>query len=158
MSRRYDLRRLHAHRTYQAKELAQVLRVNIGTIRRWRKLGLQPIDGGVPHLFLGEHVRLFLGARVKPRQPCGPGRLYCTPCREPREPLGGLFRIVPRSATAVDLSAPCAACQHQMFQRVRIADIASKLGSAAIAREDETIPISGSGGSPQSELGEELAA
>ena len=159
MSRRHDLRRLHAHSTYSAKELAEVLQVNISTIRGgWRPRGLEPIDGSIPHLFLGEHVKAFLAARAVPRQPCGPGRLYCVACRSPQVPEGNVVVLEPMAETTVNFIGVCPVSRHRMRRRVRIANISRDLGHCRIAREDEVITISGSGASPQTRLSEELTA
>ncbi len=147
MSRRHNVRLLHSHVTYTAQELAMILNVCIGTVRRWVKLGLTPIDRHVPRLFLGQHAAHFLAARSQPRQSLAPGELYCVACKVPREPFQGVIRLVPRSTTTVDFNAFCPACSRALFRRVRIAEIGEKIGSARIADEEGTIPIS-SGGTP----------
>lgn len=142
MSRRHNVRLLHSHVTYTAQELAIVLDVCIGTVRRWVKLGLAPIDQHSPRLFLGRHAAHFLAARAQPRQSLAPGELYCVACKVPRGPFQGVIKLVPRSTTTVDFNAFCPACSRELFRRVRIAEIGEKIGSARIADEDGAIPIS----------------
>jgi hypothetical protein len=111
----------------------------------------------VPHLFLGEHVRAFLKARTKPRQPLQPGELYCVACRQPRIPVGNVVILEPKAETTVNFIGVCPASNHRMRRRVRIAEISAKLGQCRIAREDEVITISGNGRPLQTALDEELA-
>ena len=66
MSRRHNLRRIKRRQCYSAIELACLLKVNIGTVRRWCMQGLRPIDAHRPYLYLGEHVAEFLRHRAKP--------------------------------------------------------------------------------------------
>lgn len=77
------IRRLRLRRTYEARELAILLNVHIGTVRAWCKSGLKPIDvKKFPRLYLGRDVRAFLnqkfkGARVKML----PNEFLCFKCR-----------------------------------------------------------------------------
>jgi hypothetical protein len=143
VSRRYNLQRLRSEATFTAKELAVLLRVNIGTVRRWVMKGLKPIDRQVPHLFLGSDVASFLKTHAKSRQPLAPGELYCTPCRAPRKPADGLVRVVPHTATSVTFAGSCPVCGRGLNRHVRIGEIAEKLGAARIAHRDEPVTISG---------------
>ncbi len=142
MSRRHNVRLLHAHIAYTAQELALVLNVSAGTVTRWVKLGLAPLDGHRPRLFLGRHAAGFLAAQAQPRQPLAPGELYCVACKVPRQPFQGVIKLVPRSTTTVDFNATCPDCSRELFRRVRLAEIAEKIGSAKIADEGGTIPVS----------------
>src|SRR4051794_22147071 len=81
MSRRHNLRPIKRCQSYSAIELACLLRVNIGTVRRWCMQGLMPIDTQRPYLFLGEHVAEFLRRRARPRFKLDPGELLCVGCR-----------------------------------------------------------------------------
>lgn len=86
MTRRHNLRRIKLRQSYTASELADTLSVNLGTIRRWGKEGLEPIERRRPFLFLGEYVVDFLEGRRKPRRPLGPGELLCVRCKVARSP------------------------------------------------------------------------
>jgi hypothetical protein len=137
MSRRHNLNLLKADWPYRREELAHTLSVTLGTISKWTKAGLKPVDWQRPYLYRGDHVNAFLAARAKPRQPLGPGELYCTPCKKPSRPQDDIIKLVERSATTVDFSGPCNVCGHQMYRRVRIAEIADKLGTCTIAYKDD---------------------
>jgi hypothetical protein len=149
VSRRHNLRRLGKRRTYTANELAALLKINIGTVRRWCRLGLDPIDRSRPFLVLGDDVATFLAARATPRQPLAPGEFYCTPCRTRRLPRDLALSLIPRAATNVDFSGVCPDCGNPLFRRVRIAEIGEKLGPCRIAHEDDTAPMMRSGHPPQ---------
>lgn len=151
MSRRHDLRLLKKHANYTASELAKVLKVNILTIRRWCKLGLKPIDQKRPYLFIGGHVAEFLAARHKPRQPLMPGEIYCVACRQPRVPAGGLVNLQPISDTTANFIGTCPTSGHRIRRRVRIDEIAFKLGNCQVADEDDATTLVGNGEPPHTE-------
>ncbi len=141
MTRRHNLRRVHRNRAYSAPELAELLAVNLGTVRRWSMLGLRPIDRKRPFLYLGSAVAEWLGARAQPRQPLAPGELYCIPCKARRIPLGGVVRLIPRASTTVDFHGRCPVCGRELFRRVRVTEIGRKLGGCRIAYEDSPMTI-----------------
>jgi hypothetical protein len=122
-------RLLKFRRTYSVDEIAVVLRVHANTVRAWHQAGLQPVDDARPILFRGDVVVAFLRRRRSSRKrPCGPGRLYCLPCRAPRAPAGGMLDYVPSSAGGGSLSGLCPACASLMYRRVahgRISEVAA---------------------------------
>jgi len=130
-TRRPNHRLLKHRRTYTVEELAHRLSVHENTVRAWYTDGLESIDDGRPMLFRGDAVSAFLQKRrAGKKQPCGVGRLYCLPCRTPREPAGGMLDYVPSSLTAGSLSGLCPACHCMMFRRVareRVAEVAGGL-------------------------------
>ena len=142
MSRRHNLRRIKRCQCYSAIELARLLKVNIGTVRRWCMQGLRPIDAHRPYLFLGEHVAEFLRSRAMPRFKLDSGELLCVGCRAGRPTRDGLLWLEPRGPTTVNFVGFCVVSGHKMVRRVRIAEIAEKLGSARIASEDEIATMS----------------
>lgn len=148
MTRRHDVRRLKAHRTYTAAELAHVMKVNITTISRWRRDGLAAIDDRVPYLYAGATAAEFLRKRNKPRQPLQPGEIYCVTCKRPCAPLGGAVDLVPRTSTSGDFTGTCPRCSRTVLLRVRVADIEARRGTLTVRYEDETVPISSNGTAP----------
>jgi len=75
------------HRSYSVEEMARLFHLHKNTIRAWFKHGLETIDGQRPTVVRGEEIRRFLGERrVQAKQPSGPGRIYCLPCRAPKVP------------------------------------------------------------------------
>jgi len=66
--------------TYSVDEIARLLDVCKGTVRRWIKDGLQCVDGPGLLIVRGSDLRAFLRQRrEKAKRPCGPGFLYCLP-------------------------------------------------------------------------------
>ena len=58
-----------------------------GTVRHWLKNGLQPVAGCYPTIVRGVDLIDFLNRRNTSRKrPCGPGRLFCLRCKEPKRP------------------------------------------------------------------------
>ncbi len=117
-------RRFKIHRTYSVLELAAQAAVHPNTIRAWRRGGLTPIDKSRPVLFHGAAVRSFLETRrANAKQPTGPGRIYCLPCRAPQTPAGGMVDFVADTPTGGRLTGLCPLCDRMMFRRVSIADL-----------------------------------
>src|SRR4051812_832952 len=115
-TRRPNHRLLKHRRTYTVQELAHRLSIHENTVRAWYTDGLESIDDGRPMLFRGDAVSAFLQKRrAAKKQPCGVGRLYCLPCRTPREPAGGMLDYLPSTPTAGSLSGLCPACHRMMF-------------------------------------------
>ena len=156
MSRRYDPRRVKGHETYTAPELARAAKVKISTVRRWKKLGLAPIDDHRPHLFLGHTVRDFWAGRKASRIELKPGELFCVACRGPRLPRDGLIWIEPYSATSINFVGICPTSGHRMRRGVRIGEITDKMGLCRIAHEDGSSTVVRGGDPPQRSLFEEV--
>ncbi len=57
-------RRIKINFPYLVHEIAKACGVTRGTVRRWRKEGLPPIDGCKPYMFLGSEVHAFLGVKA----------------------------------------------------------------------------------------------
>jgi len=158
MSRCYNLRRIKSQCSYTARELKDLLSINIATIRRWVKQGLRPIDQGVPQLFLGSHVIAFLRSRTVQAAPLEAGEFYCLSCKSPRLPRHRIVSLIPRSPTTVDFAGPCGACGTGMFRRVRLSEILAKLGECTVASKDDQMTMSGREDSPPMLSHEEMAA
>lgn len=146
MSRSYNLARIRKNHSYTRAELTELLGVNVGTISRWCKEGLRPIDRHRPYLFFGAHVVAFLRGRANPHFALAPGELLCVSCRVGRPTQDGLVWLEPRSPTTVNFVGFCEESGHKMFRRVRIAQIAERLGPAKVASEDAIATMSNSRG------------
>lgn len=124
-TRRVNPNIIKLRQTYDVTELARRCGVHKNTILNWRREGLAPIDGAKPILFLGSAVREFLRERNAQRKhPCGPGRLYCFRCREPRRPAYGLADYVSVNAKSGNVRAFCEACGTVMHRRVSLSALA----------------------------------
>lgn len=141
MSRRHNVRRIKSHRNHTAVELAETLNVSIGTIRAWTRQGLRPIEGTWPYLFAAADIVAFLKSRETPRQPLGPGEIYCVAVRGPRVPAGGVVDLVPRSATSSDIVGTCPDTGRRIHRRVRLSQLAEVLGTLKVRCEDDGVPI-----------------
>jgi hypothetical protein len=66
------------HRSYTVEEVTRLLDVHKNTVRNWIKEGLPVIDDKRPTVILGRDLSPFLQARrIKNKQPCKPGEIYC---------------------------------------------------------------------------------
>ena len=94
--RTYSPSRIKGRRTYISKELAEVFRIHIRTIQRWRKDGLAALDEKArPFLFSGEEIIRFLKEKRKKRkQNLKPGEFFCITCRTPRHSKPNKFSII----------------------------------------------------------------
>lgn len=107
------------HRSYSVEEIARLFKVHKNTVRAWLRQGLQAIDGQRPTVARGEAIRSFLSARrVKAKRPCGPGRIYCLPCRAPKVPDGNVADCVATSGTTGSLQGICPDCGRMIYRRV----------------------------------------
>ena len=86
MKRRHpNYRLVKIHRNYTVEEIAKLFDIHKNTVRQWIKEGLETINDKRPMLILGPVLMAFLQARrLKNKQTCKPGELYCVRCRAPR--------------------------------------------------------------------------
>jgi hypothetical protein len=112
-------RLLKIHHTYSADELARLLKVHKNTVRNWFRQGLPPIDGHRPILVRGQAARQFLiERRARSKQTCGPGRIYCLPCRAPKVPAGTIAECIQTGETTGSLQGICPDCDRMIYRRV----------------------------------------
>jgi hypothetical protein len=118
-ARHPNYRRIKIHWTYTIDEIARLFQMHPNTVRAWSKQGLQPIDDRRPALFKGDVLAAFLRTRrEKAKRPCGPGELYCLPCRHPKRPAGGVVEYIPSSPTIGNLRGICPTCHRAIHRRV----------------------------------------
>lgn len=133
------------NRTYDATQLAMCCGVHKNTVLNWREAGLESIDSCKPILFHGSVVREFLKNRnAKRKQPCGPGRLYCFRCREPRRPAFGLVEYVVLTPKSGNLRALCENCETVMHRKVCRADLETKMPGVEVQFSDRHPRLIGS--------------
>jgi len=136
MKRRHPNPRLvKIHRSYTVEEIARLFGIHKNTVRRWiKEEGLTPIDDKRPMLILGRVLSAFLQARrVKNKQPCKPGELYCVRCRTPKLPAGKMAEYTPVTEKFGNLVAICPDCDCLINQRVSLARIAEFQGKVDIS-------------------------
>lgn len=123
-SRRPNFQLAKIHRSYSVEELARLFQIHKNTVRSWLKLGLTPIDGQRPTVVRGEEVRRFLiDRRLRAKRACGPGRIYCLPCRAPKVPALKMVECIATSETAGTLRGICPDCERMIYRRVNPANL-----------------------------------
>jgi hypothetical protein len=133
------------NRTYDATQLAVCCGVHKNTVLNWREAGLEPIDRSKPILFHGSVVREFLRKRnAKRKRPCGPGKLYCFRCRQPRPPAFGLIEYVALTARSGNLKAFCETCETVMHRKVCRAELEAKMPGMQVQFSDRQLRLIGS--------------
>ncbi|MBC7618040.1 MAG: helix-turn-helix domain-containing protein [Candidatus Saccharibacteria bacterium] len=137
MSKRHPNPRLaKIHRNYTVDEIAKLYAVHKNTVRAWVKSGLPTSDDRKPLLILGRDLMAYLQAkRVKNKQTCQPGQIYCMRCRVPKSPGGDMAEYQPLTTTLGNIVGICPSCNSMMYRRVNLA----KLTEVA-ANLDLTLP------------------
>lgn len=135
MKKRHPNHRLvKIHRTYAVEEVARLFGIHKNTVRRWVKEGLATIDDKRPTLILGHVLVAFLHARrLKNKQTCKPGELYCVKCRTPKLPAGNMADYSPITEKFGNLVAICPDCSSLMNRRVSMARIGEFRGKVDIS-------------------------
>jgi hypothetical protein len=107
------------HRSYSVEDVSRLFRIHKNTVRIWLQQGLEPIDDQRPTLIRGFELRRFLtDRRLHAKQICGPGRIYCLPCRAPKEPAGKMAEYVAAGETTGTLCGICPDCGRMIYRRV----------------------------------------
>ena len=134
MKKRHPNHRLvKIHRSYTAEEIANLLGVHKNTVRGWVKAGLATSDDKRPMLILGHVLVAFLQARrVKNKQTCKLGELYCVGCRAPKFPAGDMADYSPVTEKFGNLKAICPDCNSIMNQRISVAKLEQVRGKMDI--------------------------
>jgi helix-turn-helix protein len=107
------------HRSYSVEDVSRLFGIHKNTVRNWLKQGLDPIDDQRPTLVRGQELARFLiERRARSKQTCGPGRIYCLPCRAPKIPAGKFADCNPASSTTGSLQGICPDCDRIIYRRV----------------------------------------
>jgi hypothetical protein len=106
-NRRHSARRIKKLWTYNVGEAAKATGATPGTVRHWHKNGLEAVEGIYPLIFRGADIVAFLKARdITRKQPCGPGRMFCLRCKEPKTPAFWRGLILARRPQAGNAAGP----------------------------------------------------
>ena len=134
MGKRYPNPRLvKIHRSYTVEEAARLLGKHKNTVRNWVKDGLTTIDDKRPMLILGHDLKTFIKKlRVKNKQCCKPGQLYCVRCRIPKFPAENMAEYSPVTEKFGNLIAICPDCNSIINRRVSLARIGEVCGNMDI--------------------------
>jgi hypothetical protein len=135
MKKRHPNHRLvKINRSYTVEEIANLFGSHKNTVRGWIKAGLAPTDDKRPMLILGHILAAFLQARrVKNKQPCKPGEIYCVRCRAPKFPEGDMAEYSPVTEKFGNLIAICPDCNSIINRRVSLAKIGQIRGRMDIS-------------------------
>jgi hypothetical protein len=124
-----NYRLVKIHRSYTVEEIAVLFAIHKNTVRRWIKEGLTTTDDRRPMLILGHVLVAFLQARrLKSKQSCKLGELYCVRCRAPQSPAGNMAEYSPITEKFGNLVGICPACDSIMNKHVSLAKIAQIIG------------------------------
>jgi hypothetical protein len=131
--RRHNPRLVKIHRNYSVEEIARLFGIHKNTVRHWLEQGLAPVDDHRPMLFFGRDLSRFLQERrQRGKQLCGPGRIYCIACRNPKAPAGNMADCIPTSPSAGNLCGICPDCDRLMYRRVNLTKIDAVRGDLEI--------------------------
>ena len=121
------------HRSYTVEEVAELFRTHKNTVRAWVKAGLSVLNDKRPMLILGQDLAAFLQVRrVKNKQTCGAGELYCVRCRAPKSPAADMVEYTPVTEKFGNLVGICPDCENMMNRRVSLARIDQVRGKMEI--------------------------
>lgn len=121
------------HRSYSVNDVARLFRIHKNTVRHWLRQGLKPIDDQRPTLIRGNELRRFLAERrARLKQTCGPGRIYCLPCRAPKVPAAQIADCIQTSETGAMLQGICPDCNRMIYRRVNPQKLDAVRGELAV--------------------------
>jgi hypothetical protein len=134
MARRHpNHRQVKIHRSYTVEEIACLFGIHKNTVREWINAGLPVLDDKRPMLILGQELAAFLQARrIKNKQTCQPGQMYCVRCRSPKMAAGYMADYLPQTEKLGMLKAICPDCHSIMNRRVSMAKLGQVRGKLAI--------------------------
>lgn len=126
-------RQVKIHRNYTVEEIASLFGIHKNTVREWIKAGLLVLDDKRPMLILGRELSVFLQARrIKNKQNCQPGEMYCFRCRTPKAAADDMADYLPQTEKLGMLKAICPDCHTMMNRRVSIAKLGQVRAKLAI--------------------------
>ena len=100
-----------------------ILGIHNNTVHAWVKAGLATSDNKRPMLILGLDLVAFLQARrVKNKQACKPGEIYCVRCRVPKFTAGDIADYSSVTTKVATLKAISPACNSIINRRVSLAN------------------------------------
>ena len=105
-----------------------------GTIRHWLKNGLEAVAGCFPKIIRGVDIIDFLDRRNAGRKrACGPGRLFCLRCKEPKRPAFDEVEFWQDGPKLGSLRGLCPTCTGIMHRRTSIARMKSAAGDLSVS-------------------------
>lgn len=133
-NRRHSARRVKRLRTYNVREAARVTGATAGTVRHWHKNGLEGVADIYPLIFRGADIIAFFKLRGgEKKQPCGPGRMFCFHCKEPKTPAFGEIEFWPDGPKLGTLKGLCPDCTSTMNRRTSLAKLRAAAGDLKVS-------------------------
>lgn len=125
-----NFRLAKTHRSYSVEEISRLFGIHKNTVRAWLRQGLSPIDDQRPIIVRGEELRRFLAERrASTKRACGPGQIYCLPCRIPKLPAGKMAECVQASGGAIGtLQGICPDCNRMIYRKINLQNLESIRG------------------------------
>ena len=122
------------YRSYSVEEVSRLFRVHKNTVRNWLGQGLTAIDEQRPIVIRGVELRRFLtDRRARAKQTCGPGRMYCLPCRAPKVPAGNMAECIQTGESTGTLQGICPDCDRMIYRRVNPLKLGAVCGDLDIS-------------------------
>ncbi len=134
--KRHSHKRVKRLRTYNVTEAAATTGATSATVRLWLKGGLKAIPDCFPLIIRGADLINYLRDRAKGRKhPCGPGRLFCLSCKQPKRPAFGEVEFVLDGHELGTLIGLCPQCSTVMRRRSSRARLYSAVGDLTISAQ-----------------------
>jgi hypothetical protein len=132
-NRRVSARHVKSRRTYNVCEAAKVVAVTEATIRDWLAKGLEAVEGVSPTIIRGVDIIAYLKQRSEERRkPCGPGRLFCFSCDDPKTPAYDEVEFWPDGPKTGVLTGLCPDCASTLKRRTSLATIDAATGNLKV--------------------------
>ncbi len=94
MAKRYNTRIIKLNYAYSLKQIADLYKINIRTVRRWIKEGLLIVEEIYPYLVKGSELKRFLDNKQQNRKTkLLAGEFYCVKCQQARKPLNNIVSL-----------------------------------------------------------------
>lgn len=127
MKKKYNLRKLNKHKSYDSSELQEILGVHPQTVKTWKKEGLKPINGGSsPFLYSGDELIAFLLKRTESQKvKLKEDEIYCLKCRRAVKPIEievvrrGVFLGSGNESTILKSNCPICKSKIQRFSSIK---------------------------------------
>lgn len=147
MSKKYDIRKIKAKRSYSFKEIASLLNVHTRTVQLWHTDGLEVLEGSnSPYLVMGSQIKKYLMQKsTKNKTILKENEFYCMSCRKAVTPTQVVIFIgkakVGGNKSLVRLQGNCPECNSKVNRfttkdTLFIADEVSNKWDLEYPRED----------------------
>ena len=134
MSKKYEIRKIKAKRSYTFREIADLLGVHVRTVQSWHLDGLNPLEGSNnPYLVMGGEIKMYLKKKkLKNKVKLQENEFYCMGCRKAVVPTD-VYKYVSGvkiggNKPSVRLSGSCPTCDKKVnkFTSKEVSDLEAK--------------------------------